>query len=115
MTCSSQEILLTQKLQEKQQEYDNLLILKKTSQNLSNYFDQLADNIEELSNGCEAVATVLRNWQTVFRSVLLPETQMKGSDVTEPTLSNATTTEATEPQMPVVVRIPMKDAGIGDK
>ncbi|CAG8504516.1 9015_t:CDS:10 [Funneliformis caledonium] len=108
---------------EKQQEFDNLLILKKTSQNLSNYFDQLANNIEELSNGCEAVATVLRNWQTVFRSVLLPETQMKGkgSGVTEQTISNTTnnndfnsdSSEAInvpEPQMPVVVRIPMKDA-----
>ncbi|CAG8439755.1 528_t:CDS:10 [Funneliformis mosseae] len=125
---TAKQVLLTQKLQEKQQEFDNLLILKKTSQNLSNYFDQLANNIEELSNGCEAVATVLRNWQTVFRSVLLPETQMKGkgSGVTEQTISNTTnnnndfnsdSSEAInvpEPQMPVVVRIPMKDAGIDE-
>jgi hypothetical protein len=50
---SAKQVLLTQKIQEKQQEYDNLLILKKTSQDLSDYFDQLADNIEGLNNGCE--------------------------------------------------------------
>ena len=50
---SEKQVLLAQKIQEKQQEYDNLLILKKTSQNLSDYFDQLAGNIEELNNGCE--------------------------------------------------------------
>ena len=48
---SAKQVLLAQKIQEKQEEYDNLLILKKTSQNLSDYFDQLADNIEELNNG----------------------------------------------------------------
>lgn len=50
---SAKQVLLTQKVQEKQQEYDNLLILKKSSQDLSDYFDQLADNIEELNKGCE--------------------------------------------------------------
>ncbi|RIA96837.1 DASH complex subunit Dad2-domain-containing protein, partial [Glomus cerebriforme] len=93
--------LLTQKIQEKQQEYDNLLILKNTSQNLSDYFDQLADNIEELNSGCEAVATILRNWQTVFRTILLAEETPKSN--------------VPESQMPVVVRIPMKPAETGSK
>jgi len=100
---SAKQVLLTQKIQEKQQEYDNLLILKKTSQDLSDYFDQLADNIEELNNGCEAVATVLRNWQTVFRTILLQEETEETPETPKPNVS--------EPQMPVVVRIPMKPAG----
>ncbi|GBC00523.1 hypothetical protein RclHR1_03890008 [Rhizophagus clarus] len=104
---SAKQVLLAQKIQEKQQEYDNLLILKNTSQNLSDYFDQLADNIEELNKGCEAVATVLRNWQTVFRTVLLQEETEETEETSNPNVS--------EPQMPVVVRIPMKPAGADSK
>ncbi|PKK78544.1 hypothetical protein RhiirC2_520074 [Rhizophagus irregularis] len=104
---SAKQVLLTQKVQEKQQEYDNLLILKKSSQDLSDYFDQLSDNIEELNKGCEAVATVLRNWQTVFRTVLLQEEKKETKETPKPGVS--------EHQIPVVVRIPMKSADADSK
>ncbi|CAG8485082.1 12527_t:CDS:2 [Acaulospora morrowiae] len=70
---SVKQISLSMKIQEKQEEYNNLLVLKKTSQEFAEYFNVLASQFEELNNGCETVATVFRNWQTVFRSVLLPE------------------------------------------
>ncbi|RIB17039.1 DASH complex subunit Dad2-domain-containing protein [Gigaspora rosea] len=86
---TAKQISLQMRLQEKQEEYENLLILKKTSQELVNYFDALALKIEELNNGCEAVAMVLRNWQTVFRSLVLSEeTQSQSQDANNiPTLT----------------------------
>ncbi|CAG8560435.1 7872_t:CDS:2 [Dentiscutata erythropus] len=70
---TAKQITLQMRLQEKQQEYENLLVLKKTSQELVNYFDALSLKFEELNSGCEGVAMILRNWQTVFRTLLLSE------------------------------------------
>ncbi|KAF0419057.1 DASH complex subunit DAD2 [Gigaspora margarita] len=86
---TAKQISLQMRLQEKQEEYENLLILKKTSQELVNYFDALTLKFEELNIGCEAVAMVLRNWQTVFRSLLLSEeTQSQPQDANNiPTLT----------------------------
>ncbi|RHZ77706.1 hypothetical protein Glove_174g158 [Diversispora epigaea] len=86
---SAKQISLSMRIQEKQEEYNNLITLKKTSQEFADYFNSLALHFEELNNGVETIATVFRNWQTVFRSVLLPEETLQQN------------------QEPVVVRIPM--------
>ncbi|CAG8492350.1 5234_t:CDS:2 [Ambispora gerdemannii] len=65
---------LLNKLNEKQLEFDHLLIVKETSAQMLIYFNVLAEKLDELNVGCQAVANVLRNWQEVFRAVSITET-----------------------------------------
>ncbi|CAJ0752940.1 7893_t:CDS:2, partial [Entrophospora sp. SA101] len=43
--------------------------MKKTSEELAEYFDQLALQIQQLNEGCEVIGNVLHNWQNVFNFV----------------------------------------------
>nr|CAG8657485.1 4523_t:CDS:2 [Entrophospora candida] len=60
---------LSQQNSRKTKRYENLLKMKKTSEELAEYFDQLALQIQQLNEGCEVIGNVLRNWQNVFNFV----------------------------------------------
>ncbi|ODQ51363.1 DASH complex, subunit Dad2 [Saitoella complicata NRRL Y-17804] len=62
---------LAARLAEKQREYENLLQLRDLSAGLAAQMEQLEGKLETLTNGTEAVATVLANWQNVFRAINL--------------------------------------------
>lgn len=51
---SAKQISLSMRIQEKEEEYNNLLTLKKTSQEFAEHFDLLALHFEELNSGIES-------------------------------------------------------------
>ncbi|CAJ0839810.1 3864_t:CDS:2 [Entrophospora sp. SA101] len=60
--------------------------MKKTSEELAEYFDQLALQIQQLNEGCEVIGNVLHNWQNVFNFVqpalnAIIDVFMKGSSL----------------------------------
>ncbi|CCJ30936.1 unnamed protein product [Pneumocystis jirovecii] len=61
--------VLTAKIREKKYEYENLLQLKELSAKLVIQMEQLEKKMETLVGGTEAVASVLENWQNVFRII----------------------------------------------
>ncbi|KAG0230735.1 hypothetical protein BGW41_002407 [Actinomortierella wolfii] len=64
---------LLQRLAEKQQELDNLLVIRQLSNHLRTHFDELADKFEALTQGNQAVSKVLENWASVFRTIELAD------------------------------------------
>ncbi|KAG9284229.1 hypothetical protein G9A89_002039 [Geosiphon pyriformis] len=83
---------LLEKLQEKQLEYENLVLVKETSAQLAAHFTALAERLEELNGGCQAVANVLSNWQTVFKAVMMTETN---SGFINPNINPSDSTQST--------------------
>ncbi|KAL1920292.1 uncharacterized protein VTP21DRAFT_1438 [Calcarisporiella thermophila] len=59
------------KKEEKLKELNNLLLLRGMSEKMVGYFEEIGRGMSELSEGCEAVAQVLNNWQNVFRTISL--------------------------------------------
>lgn len=68
---------LTLKIEEKKQEYQNLLQLKELSAKLVMQMEQLEKKMETLVNGTEVVASVLENWQNVFRIINISSAKLQ--------------------------------------
>ncbi|KAI8097139.1 DASH complex subunit Dad2-domain-containing protein [Halteromyces radiatus] len=64
-------------LREKKAELEELTRIKDLSTQLVSHFESLAKNVQELSNGARGVATVLSNWDPVFRTMGLMNTETR--------------------------------------
>ncbi|EEB06328.1 DASH complex subunit Dad2 [Schizosaccharomyces japonicus yFS275] len=62
---------LAKKLEEKQHEYASVCNLRDLSRDLADRFEKMAVKLESLSNGTEAVASVLDNWKEIFQTIRL--------------------------------------------
>ncbi|KTW31987.1 uncharacterized protein T551_00669 [Pneumocystis jirovecii RU7] len=69
--------VLTAKIREKKYEYENLLQLKELSAKLVIQMEQLEKKMETLVGGTEAVASVLENWQNVFRIINIASARLQ--------------------------------------
>ncbi|GAO48270.1 hypothetical protein G7K_2449-t1 [Saitoella complicata NRRL Y-17804] len=100
---------LAARLAEKQREYENLLQLRDLSAGLAAQMEQLEGKLETLTNGTEAVATVLANWQNVFRAINLSAARLGKQDPPEEEEEEEEKTRPEEaPELPeTLVRIPM--------
>ncbi|CAO3653196.1 unnamed protein product [Cunninghamella blakesleeana] len=75
-----------QLLQEKTVELEHLLKIKEQTDQLYSYFEQLARNMDDLKHDAQGVATSLGNWNDVFRTMGLINTQSGSDTTTNPTL-----------------------------
>lgn len=60
---------LAAKIQEKKREYENLSQLREFSAKLVTQMEQLEKKMDILVGGTDVVASVLENWQNVFRTI----------------------------------------------
>ncbi|KAG4305081.1 hypothetical protein PORY_001251 [Pneumocystis oryctolagi] len=72
---------LTAKIQEKKHEYENLLQLKEFSAKLVMQMEQLEKKMKTLVGGTEVVASVLENWQNVFRTINIASIELQKKTV----------------------------------
>ncbi|OZJ03477.1 hypothetical protein BZG36_02741 [Bifiguratus adelaidae] len=98
---------LLMRLQEKQKEYDNLVQVRDMSKQLVTYFEELAKSMEGLSDGSHAIASVLNNWNHVFRLMSLAHEQapdqIEGSE-------NGSIAEDNNAGLPTMVKVPVQAA-----
>ncbi|KAF9161153.1 hypothetical protein DFQ27_009689 [Actinomortierella ambigua] len=85
---------LLQRLAEKQQELDNLLVIRQLSNHLRMHFDELAEKFEALTQGNQAVSKVLENWASVFRTIALTDTYAVQEQEREQSIAEGTTGSA---------------------
>lgn len=70
-TQSTQTSLLQTRIQEKRAELESLKQLRDLSAGLAGQMQQLEEKLATLSNGTDAVAAVMGNWNTVLRAVYM--------------------------------------------
>ncbi|EPY53217.1 DASH complex subunit Dad2 [Schizosaccharomyces cryophilus OY26] len=63
--------MLNSRIAEKEKEYVSVCKLKEISQEMSKKLELLAQRLETLNDGSEAVSTVLDNWPFIFESIQL--------------------------------------------
>jgi len=68
-SASTQSSILQARINEKKVELDNLRQLRDLSAGLAGQMQQLEEKLSTLSNGTEAVAAVLGNWNNVLRAI----------------------------------------------
>ncbi|KAG0324317.1 hypothetical protein BGZ99_001975 [Dissophora globulifera] len=90
-SLSPQHVL--QRMADKRQELEQLLVLRQLSSHLQTHFDELSEKFEGLMQGNEAVAKVLENWADLFRTIELTE--------------NYATQDEQEQEQSSLVRIPI--------
>lgn len=66
---STQSSILQARINEKKVELENLRQLRDLSAGLAGQMQQLEEKLSTLSNGTEAVAAVLSNWNNVLRAI----------------------------------------------
>ncbi|KAG4303378.1 hypothetical protein PCANB_000309 [Pneumocystis canis] len=89
---------LAAKIREKKCEYESLLQLKDLSTNLVTQMEQLEKKMETLVGGTQVVASVLENWQNVFRIINIASAKLE-----KKTVSNEENLDMPE----TLVRIPV--------
>ncbi|CZT20309.1 uncharacterized protein RCC_06168 [Ramularia collo-cygni] len=100
---STQASLLATRIQEKKAELESLKQLRDLSAGLAGQMQQLEDKLGTLSDGTEAVAAVMGNWNTVLRAVY-----MASASIPKPSEQKGQAEEPTLPQ--TLVRIPIQQA-----
>ena len=68
-SASTQSSILQSRITEKKAELENLKQLRDLSAGLADQMQQLESKLSTLSNGTEAVAEVLGNWNHVLRAI----------------------------------------------
>ncbi|KAF9972089.1 hypothetical protein BGZ73_004824 [Actinomortierella ambigua] len=96
---------LLQRLTEKQQELENLLVIRQLSNHLRTHFDELAEKFEALTQGNQAVSKVLENWANVFRTIELTDAYAVQEQEREQAMAEGTT-GSSDPTGASLVRLP---------
>lgn len=102
-STSTQSSILQSRISEKKLELENLKQLRDLSAGLAGQMQQLEQKLQTLSDGTEAVAAVLGNWNNVLRAI-----HMASAKIPKPRESEEDGTEAQLPQ--TLVRIPIQQA-----
>ncbi|KAI9681836.1 MAG: hypothetical protein M1829_000581 [Trizodia sp. TS-e1964] len=66
-----QHATLITRINEKRNELENLKALQGFSRDLANNLDRLAEKLNTLADGTEAVAEVMANWDSVLRAIYM--------------------------------------------
>ncbi|PSS20315.1 hypothetical protein M430DRAFT_58164 [Amorphotheca resinae ATCC 22711] len=109
-SSSGQSPILLARINEKKAELENLKQLRDLSAGLAGQMQMLEEKLATLSDGTEAVATVLSNWHTVLRAISMASMKIpKPKDAEE----SEDTQEKSETEVPLpqtLVRIPTEHA-----
>ncbi|KJX98209.1 dash complex subunit dad2 like protein [Zymoseptoria brevis] len=104
----SQSSALQARINEKKVELESLKQLRDLSAGLAGQMQQLEEKLSTLSNGTEAVAAVMGNWNTVLRAVYMASASIPKPKDDEQIDGKA---EVAEPSLPqTLVRIPIQQA-----
>ncbi|CAB55848.1 DASH complex subunit dad2 [Schizosaccharomyces pombe] len=87
--------MLQARIEEKQKEYELICKLRDSSNDMVQQIETLAAKLETLTDGSEAVATVLNNWPSIFESIQIAS-QHSGALVRIPPSTSNTNASATE-------------------
>lgn len=68
-STNSQSSVIQSRINEKKLELESLKQLRDLSAGLAGQMQQLEEKLATLSNGTEAVAAVMANWNTVLRAI----------------------------------------------
>ncbi|KAI5250368.1 hypothetical protein E4T47_02292 [Aureobasidium subglaciale] len=101
-SSNSQTSALQQRINEKRAELENLKQLRELSAGLAGQMEQLEEKLSTLSDGTQAIATVLSNWHTVLRAI-----HMASAHIAKPARETNSESEAQLPLPQTLVRIPM--------
>ncbi|KAI5359805.1 Putative DASH complex subunit Dad2 protein [Septoria linicola] len=107
-STNSQSSVLQSRINEKKLELESLKQLRDLSAGLAGQMQQLEEKLGTLSNGTEAVAAVMANWNTVLRAIhmasaAIPKPKADGDE--------QQAEEEAKPQLPsTLVRIPIEQA-----
>ncbi|KAH0366766.1 hypothetical protein KCU65_g5145, partial [Aureobasidium melanogenum] len=102
-TSNSQTSALQQRINEKRAELENLKQLRELSAGLAGQMEQLEEKLSTLSDGTQAIATVLSNWHTVLRAI-----HMASAHIAKPQHDTEHESDADLPLPQTLVRIPMQ-------
>ncbi|KAG9520181.1 hypothetical protein KCU73_g3502, partial [Aureobasidium melanogenum] len=102
-TSNSQTSALQQRINEKRAELENLKHLRELSAGLAGQMEQLEEKLSTLSDGTQAIATVLSNWHTVLRAI-----HMASAHIAKPQQDTEPEPDAQLPLPQTLVRIPMQ-------
>lgn len=64
-----QPVALVSRIQEKMAELDNLKQLRDLSASVASHMEKLEEKLSTLSDGTEAIAAVLGNWNNVLQAI----------------------------------------------
>nr|POE85495.1 dash complex subunit dad2 [Quercus suber] len=106
-SSTSQQSALQARIHEKQRELEHLRQLRDLSAGLAGQMQQLEDRLATLSNGTEAVAAVLSNWNSVLRAIYMASAGIPKPKTDDP----GDHQEQEERRLPqTLVRIPIQQA-----
>ncbi|KAK8086304.1 hypothetical protein PG994_001278 [Apiospora phragmitis] len=103
---TGQSAALLARINEKKAELENLKELRELSAAVANEMEALEQKLSTLSDGTEAIATVLNNWHNVLRAI-----NMASAKIPKPREDKETTSDGeTTPLPQTLVRIPTEHA-----
>ncbi|KAK8129566.1 hypothetical protein PG999_001946 [Apiospora kogelbergensis] len=103
---TGQSAALLSRINEKKAELENLKELRDLSAAVANEMEALETKLSTLSDGTEAIATVLNNWHNVLRAI-----NMASAKIPKPNENKeAASDEETTPLPQTLVRIPTEHA-----
>ncbi|EDN91594.1 hypothetical protein SS1G_00997 [Sclerotinia sclerotiorum 1980 UF-70] len=83
-SSSSQSPILQARINEKRAELENLKQLRDLSAGLAGQMQMLEEKLSTLSDGTEAVATVLGNWHNVLQAISMASSRSQGTFLPTP-------------------------------
>jgi len=108
-----QSPVLLARIEEKKAELENLKQLRDLSAGLAGQMKMLEEKLATLSDGTEAVATVLGNWHNVLRAISMASQKIPKPKETEESEEDAQNKAVSEVSLPqTLVRIPTEHAPI---
>ncbi|KAE8445656.1 hypothetical protein EG329_012953 [Mollisiaceae sp. DMI_Dod_QoI] len=111
-SANGQSPILLARINEKKAELENLKQLRDLSAGLAGQMQMLEEKLSTLSDGTEAVATVLGNWHNVLRAISMASMKIPKPKETEDgeTKEVGTKSETEMPLPQTLVRIPTEHA-----
>ncbi|PMD44908.1 hypothetical protein L207DRAFT_419160 [Hyaloscypha variabilis F] len=111
-TSNGQSPILLARINEKKAELENLKQLRDLSAGLAGQMQMLEEKLATLSDGTEAVATVLGNWHNVLRTISMASMKIpKPKEEEDSTTANVEKKAESELPLPqTLVRIPTEHA-----
>ncbi|KAG5984705.1 hypothetical protein E4U55_003652 [Claviceps digitariae] len=106
-SSSSQSPALVARIEEKKAELQNLKELRDLSAAVANQMEALEQKLTTLSDGTEAIATVMSNWHNVLRAINMASQKLT-TPVDDATMEDAPGSNEALPQ--TLVRIPTEHA-----
>ncbi|KAL6715090.1 DASH complex subunit dad2 [Lecanora helva] len=107
-STAGQSPMLVARINEKKVELENLKQLRDLSGGLAAQMQALEEKLATLSNGTEAIATVLSNWHNVLRAIKMASMKTPKAGTAEDENQDEKKSEVEVPLPQTLVRIPVE-------